>query len=115
MKHKPKGTMPTIKEWLKEVKSKTKNKCIPHVDVGEDVEQISLSIQQRAADKLNRGEKPYIASKVYVDYLNTIIMKRVKLLFAWYDLWIGFFWDSKKQWLYFFPIPMFGIIIKFKL
>ena len=46
---------------------------IPHVDVGEDVEQISFSIQQRAADKLNRGQKPYIASKMYVDYLNTII------------------------------------------
>ncbi len=39
---------------------------------------------------------------------------KVKLIFAWYDLWIGFFWDSKKKWLYILPIPMFGIIIKFK-
>jgi len=39
---------------------------------------------------------------------------KVKLLFAWYDLWIGFFWDAKKKWLYFFPLPCFGIILKFK-
>lgn len=38
---------------------------------------------------------------------------KIKLIFAWYDLWIGFFWDSKKEWLYFFPIPTLGIIFKF--
>jgi hypothetical protein len=36
----------------------------------------------------------------------------VKPIFAWYDLWVGFFYDKKKKWLYFFPVPMFGIIIK---
>jgi len=41
-------------------------------------------------------------------------MNRVKLLFAWYDLWIGFFWDSKKKLLYFFPIPMIGFVINIK-
>ena len=39
---------------------------------------------------------------------------KVKLIFAWYDLWIGLFWDQKKRWLYVFPIPCFGIVIKFK-
>jgi hypothetical protein len=38
---------------------------------------------------------------------------RIKLIFAWYDLWIGAFWDRKKRWLYIFPIPMFGVILKF--
>jgi hypothetical protein len=38
-------------------------------------------------------------------------MKRVKFIFAWYDLWIGIFWDAKKRWLYIFPIPMFGVRI----
>lgn len=35
------------------------------------------------------------------------------LLFAWYDMWVGFFWDKKKKWLYVFPVPMFGFILKF--
>lgn len=39
---------------------------------------------------------------------------KVKLIFAWYDLWIGFFWDKKKSWLYIFPLPTLGIILKFK-
>lgn len=39
---------------------------------------------------------------------------RIIPIFAWYDLWLGFFWDHKKKWLYFFPIPCVGIIIKFK-
>jgi hypothetical protein len=38
---------------------------------------------------------------------------KVELIWKWYDLWIGFFWDSKKKWLYFFPFPTFGIIFKF--
>ena len=42
-------------------------------------------------------------------------MKRFKFLFAWYDLWVGFFWDKKKKWLYIFPIPMLGLIVKFKI
>lgn len=37
---------------------------------------------------------------------------KIELIFAWYDIWIGFFWDQKKKWLYIFPIPMFGIILK---
>lgn len=39
---------------------------------------------------------------------------RISVIFRWYDLWIGFFYDIKKKWLYFFPIPMLGIIFKFK-
>lgn len=39
---------------------------------------------------------------------------RVSFLFAWYDLWIGAFWDSKKKWLYILPLPCLGIILKFK-
>ena len=34
---------------------------------------------------------------------------RAQLLFAWYDMWVGVFIDTKKAALYLFPIPMLGI------
>lgn len=36
----------------------------------------------------------------------------IALTFKWYDGWIGWFWDTKKRFLYIFPLPFFGIIIK---
>lgn len=31
---------------------------------------------------------------------------------AWYDLWVGLYWDRQKRWLYVLPLPCLGIVIK---
>ncbi len=35
----------------------------------------------------------------------------IKPMFAWYDFWIGLFFDTKKSITYIFPLPMFGFKI----
>lgn len=37
----------------------------------------------------------------------------VKPIFAWYDLWVGIFWDSSKWKLYILPLPCVGLVIEF--
>lgn len=37
----------------------------------------------------------------------------IKPIFAWYDLWIGVYWDAGKRRLYILPIPCLGVVIQF--
>lgn len=39
---------------------------------------------------------------------------RVEFLFAWYDLWIGAYWDRKQHALYVLPVPCLGIVVRFR-
>lgn len=36
----------------------------------------------------------------------------IKPIFAWYDIWIGVFIDTKKRRIYVFPVPMLGFVIE---
>lgn len=35
----------------------------------------------------------------------------IKPVFAWYDLWVGAYWDRAKRRLYILPIPCVGVVI----
>lgn len=35
---------------------------------------------------------------------------KVSMFFAWYDCWVGLFYDQKKKTLYICPLPM--VVIK---
>jgi hypothetical protein len=37
---------------------------------------------------------------------------KIKFLFAWFDFWIGIFYDKSKKWVYILPLPTIGIILK---
>ena len=43
----------------------------------------------------------------------TIKSLEISWLFAWYDFWIGVYWDQKKRALFILPLPMLGIKIQF--
>lgn len=38
----------------------------------------------------------------------------IKPIFAWYDMWVGAFWDSAKRRLYILPLPCVGVVIQFR-
>lgn len=37
---------------------------------------------------------------------------RVRFIFAWYDMWIGAYYDRHHRRLYVLPIPMVGIVVE---
>ena len=38
---------------------------------------------------------------------------KIRPLLAWYDLWIGAYWDRQARKLYILPLPCIGIVVSF--
>lgn len=38
---------------------------------------------------------------------------KVRFLFAWYDLWVGAYWDRANRRLYVLPVPCMGFVLDF--
>jgi len=39
---------------------------------------------------------------------------KIRIIVAWYDMWIGIYWDIKNSRLYVLPIPCVGIVIDYQ-
>ena len=37
----------------------------------------------------------------------------IRFIFAWYDLWVGAYWDRQGRRLYILPLPMVGVVLTF--
>lgn len=37
-----------------------------------------------------------------------------RLIFAWYDLWVGVFYDRPRRRVYILPVPCIGLVIQLK-
>lgn len=45
--------------------------------------------------------------------MNGFSMKiSIKPLFAWYDMWMGVYWDRKSRRLYVMPLPCIGFVVE---
>jgi hypothetical protein len=37
-------------------------------------------------------------------------LPEIRPVFAWYDLWIGAYWDRESRRLFLLPVPCFGFV-----
>ena len=70
-----------------------------------DYYRLLPAIYQWYDDYCSKHKKSYYRRKKTFD---------VNFIFAWYDFWVGFFWDSKKRKLYFLPLPCMGLVFTFE-
>lgn len=40
-----------------------------------------------------------------------VLKRRITIFFAWYDMWVGAYWDRNKRILYVCPLPMLVVAI----
>lgn len=38
----------------------------------------------------------------------------IRPVLAWYDMWVGLYWDRRERRLYVLPIPCVGFVIQLK-
>jgi hypothetical protein len=38
-------------------------------------------------------------------------MKRLSVKWAWYDLWVGFFWEQHSRRLFWCPVPTVAVVL----
>jgi hypothetical protein len=66
---------------------------------------------QMARSSIGVFTAPHASAK---NFIQRVPAMTVKPLFAWYDFWVGVFWDRESRKLYVLPLPCIGVVIQFK-
>jgi hypothetical protein len=65
---------------------------------------------EMVANKLEELNKDWDKQLMRLEYKWSVSFKFIRELC---DMYIGAYWDKRRRWLYVFPLPCFGVIIKF--
>jgi hypothetical protein len=59
-----------------------------------------------------RKTRSRLISRITLTYRHWNFLMRIRPIFAWYDFWIGVFFDRQKRRIYILPLPCLGVIIE---
>lgn len=80
----------------------------------DDVYEISVSERERYAGEPDLKWVPKFKHVLIIQRIPLTKQRFFNPMFAWFDFWVGAFWDKKQRRLYIFPIPMVGFYLQFK-
>lgn len=80
----------------------------------DDTYEVSVSERERYEGEPDPKWVPKFKHVLVIQKIPLTKQRFFNPMFAWFDFWVGAFWDKSKCRLYIFPIPMVGFYLQFK-